>query len=355
MVAQMNQIVATLLKFTALKKRIEQREKEIRRLQRRIWRLPSTDWYSSALPHLRRELFKKDFRMDIETFEKLFKLLEPFYPERRSPRGVIPKRKRMAMALYRLATAGELRGIAKKVFGVGNSTLCCALREFVKIVNVALKDIVRVPHQFELEGISQDFERIGGFPGIVGAVDGCHIPISPPRGHAYDYFNFHGWHSINLFALVDANYLFRFASIGTPGRVHDSAIYRESKLVTQYISQGYFQGPSRIPHCPYTILGDSAFPLHQYLMKPYPNSGNLTPKQRAFNYSLSRCRRVVENTFGRLKGRFRILLKRMQTGRGDIKYNTAIVKCCVYLHNFCEMRGDVLSQGQISTTNFQSG
>ena len=82
-------------------------------------------------------------------------------------------------------------------------------------------------------------------------------------------------------------------------------------------------------------------------MKPYPNSKNITAKQRSFNYSLSRCRRVVENAFGRLKGRFRILLKRMETGKHDIRYNTAIVKCCVYLHNFCELQGDTLSRRAI--------
>ena len=117
------------------------------------------------------------------------------------------------MALYLLSSAGELRGIAKKVFGVGNSTLCSALREFVFVVNVALPDVVRLPQQRELEEVAGEFERMGGFPGIVGALDGCHIPISPPKGHAYDYFNFHGWHSINLFAVVEARYLFCFVFI----------------------------------------------------------------------------------------------------------------------------------------------
>ena len=65
-------------------------------------------------------------------------------------------------------------------------------------------------------------------------------------------------------------------------------------------------------------------------MKPYPRS-NLEPKQIVFNYRLSRARRVVENAFGILASRFRVLRSPIL-----VKEKTAIniVKCCVALHNF---------------------
>jgi hypothetical protein len=43
--------------------------------------------------------------------------------------------------------------------------------------------------------------------------------------------------------------------------------------------------PDRIKPVPYMIVGDDAFPLKTYLMKPYP-SGNLPLTQRIFNYRL---------------------------------------------------------------------
>ena len=42
------------------------------------------------------------------------------------------------------------------------------------------------------------------------------------------------------------------------------------------------------------IVGDSAFPLQTWLMKPYTNA-TLSPKQRYFNYRLRRTRMVKES------------------------------------------------------------
>jgi hypothetical protein len=46
-------------------------------------------------------------------------------------------------------------------------------------------------------------------------------------------------------------------------------------------------------------MGDEAFPLKTYLLKPFPGSQSKGDNEKSvFNYMLSRSRRLVENSFG---------------------------------------------------------
>ena len=81
---------------------------------------------------------------------------------------------------------------------------------------------------------------------------------------------------------------------------------------------------------PYVIVGDDAFPLKSYLMKPYPHR-QLLREQRIFNYRLSRARRVVENAFGILANRFRVFLTTIPLS--PVNAEKIIFASCV-LHNY---------------------
>ena len=56
---------------------------------------------------------------------------------------------------------------------------------------------------------------------------------------------------------------------------------------------------------PYVFVGDDAFALKKFMMKPYPQQ-NLTADKRVYNYRHSRARRISENLFGILANRWRI-------------------------------------------------
>lgn len=84
---------------------------------------------------------------------------------------------------------------------------------------------------------------------------------------------------------------------------------------------------------PYYFVGDAAFPLKSYLMKPFPGV-LLDEKREYFNKRLSRVRRTIENAFGILTARWRIL-----RGTLNMAPETAekLVNGTLVLHNFFKM------------------
>ena len=83
------------------------------------------------------------------------------------------------------------------------------------------------------------------------------------------------------------------------------------------------------------MLGDSAYPLSSFLIKPFNNHENNLQTQ--FNIAHSLHRIVIENTFGRFKNRFSSL-----KGLNVKKISTAVqlTECCIILYNFLETNND---------------
>jgi len=135
-----------------------------------------------------------------------------------------------------------------------------------------------------------------------------------------------------LQGLADAPYRFITVDVGAYGKQSDGGIFRHSSLY-QLLSNNNFNMPhaKKLPlsdvELPFVILGDGAYPLLSYLMRPYPRR-QLTESRRLFNYCLSRGRRVVESAFGILAGEWRILNKPIETSPDMAD---RIVKCV--LHN----------------------
>lgn len=137
-------------------------------------------------------------------------------------------------------------------------------------------------------------------------------------------------------ALVDSNYTFLYVDVGCNGRILDGGVFGGWSLQDALERRtANIPPPSPLPGSdklsPYCIVADKAFPLKNYLMKPYLNR-KLTVEQRILNYRLSRARRVVENAFGILANRFRVFLTTVNM-HDTAKVKDSVLACCA-LHNF---------------------
>lgn len=139
-----------------------------------------------------------------------------------------------------------------------------------------------------------------------------------------------------MFAVADANAKFIYVDVGCNGRISDGGVFKNSTLYAALEGKSLNIPeakclPNRNKPVPYVLVGDEAFSLSQYLLKPFPRSAKLTAKQRVFNFRLSHVRRIVENAFGILTARFRIFRRPICLNIDSI--DKVILAACV-LHNF---------------------
>ena len=286
--------------------------------------------------------WKQNFRVNRATFQFLCRELQPHLEKSDAVRTPLPLEQRVAICLWRLGTNVEYRTISH-LFGVGISTVCVAVHDVSRaIVESLAAQYISIPTGEGLRRIVNGFSSKWGFPQCIGAIDGSHIPIIAPSENPLDYYNRKGYHSVILQALVDHEYRFLDVYVGWPGSVHDARVLANSTLYRNCESGMLPHWPRTIGNTtvPLLILGDPAYPLKSWLMKPFSDTG-LTARQRKFNYQLSRARVVVENAFGRLKGRWRSLMKRNDN---NIKFVPKLVTACCVLHNLCEQYGDACEE-----------
>lgn len=108
-----------------------------------------------------------------------------------------------------------------------------------------------------------------------------------------------------------------------------------------YKSVGFLdqRGHFQTVQVPPVVLADSAFGLYTWQMTPYKgDNGSGTSPERRYNHVHSSARVVVEHSFGRLKGRFRLLLR---THRTSWKQGARTVMAAMVLHNFLGIEHDL--------------
>jgi hypothetical protein len=136
-------------------------------------------------------------------------------------------------------------------------------------------------------------------------------------------------------AIGNAKSEFIYCDVGTSGKVSDKGVIANTKFFER-LTNDSFKIPTsgKVSNChillPYVFVGGEAFGMRPEFLKPYPKD-KLNKDTRIFNYRLSRARHVVENTFGIMASRFRVLQTAINLDVQNI--DTVVITCCV-LHNF---------------------
>ncbi|XP_044741064.1 protein ALP1-like [Chrysoperla carnea] len=275
--------------------------------------------------------------MSSTQFEELLCLIGPYICKKKVVRETISPSARLALTLRYLATGDCLSSISYQYL-VGFSTTVKIIEETCQIIWDILKQKV-LPYPLNTADwlkIANGFEEQWQFPHCIGAIDGKHVRIQCPDNGGSSYFNYKYHHSIVLLAICDANYSFTFVDIGAYGRRSDGGIFRDSEMGKKFekremnVPKPELLTVDGMP-LPYVLVGDEAFQLTSFLMRPYPGRGGLNQERHIFNYRLSRARRTIENAFGILVSQWRILKKPIES---TVENAVKIVQAVVVLHNW---------------------
>ena len=169
-------------------------------------------------------------------------------------------------------------------------------------------------------------------------------------------------------ALVDAKYKFTIIAVGGYGKSSDGGL-----LIRSILGKSLEANKPNIPNSkpppnseepmPFVIVGDEAFLLKKYLLRPYPGvSARNDESRQIYNCRLSRARRFVVNAFRILTQKFRLFYGRVQLSSENA--DKVILAACV-LHNYLRNdvrvedsvieNTDILSQFSYVTTFRRSG
>ncbi|XP_049306596.1 putative nuclease HARBI1 [Bactrocera dorsalis] len=254
----------------------------------------------------------------------------------KKPRQRIGPEERLSLVLLYLSQGVSVQSIAWS-YKLGKSTVREIILETCEVIWQLLSPIyVSEPTESQYKDIAKDFYNMWNIPNCVGAIDGKHVAIKCPANSNSMFYNYKKFFSIVLMAVCDAKYTFTAVSIGSYGSQSDGGIFRLTPFGHALI-QNTLPLPPPVPLSdvspepfPYFFVGDAAFPLRNNLMRPFPGA-NLTHTKRIFNYRLSRARRVIENSFGILTARWRILRTTIECNPENCE---KIVLACIALHNF---------------------
>ncbi|KAG1968288.1 hypothetical protein F2P79_003242 [Pimephales promelas] len=190
------------------------------------------------------------------------------------------------------------------------------------------------------EDIALAFEDRWNFPNCIGALDGKHIYITALPKSGSLFYNYKGSFSIVLLALVDGNYKFIAIQVGDFGKSSDGGVYSNSTLgramkekTLSVPEEKCLPGTEDLGRLPYVMVGDAAFPLKPYLMRPYPGK-NIERRKANFNYRLSR---HSTKAFDILSSRWRIYHRDINLMPETT--DTMIVVTCI-LHNMQTQPGE---------------
>lgn len=233
---------------------------------------------------------------------------------------------RLATVLSMLAHPGNYTTHGN-VTGVGASTCVGWLRLVCESIHENFADLIRMPRPGTREE-AQVFAQFADTPfhRAKGIVDSSQIRLHQKPAGAHDpdpcCYRKKVW-TVHLQAIVDRHGRFLNVFIGTPGAAHDAAVFQMCHIYQHH--EQFFQDSY--------IIADKAYPMLPFCL-PMIKSPT-TQREHDFNEEASQVLGGVEQAFGRLKQRWRMLMDLDV----DLSFVKEVIMSCCIMETLCYDEG----------------
>ncbi|KAI4454229.1 hypothetical protein MML48_10g00014645 [Holotrichia oblita] len=271
--------------------------------------------------------FYARFRLKRETVTILYQQIEEHLQVLWNQNRSVTPINKLLLALRFYATGSFLQ-VAADFSGVCTSTASRTVRKVSTVIASLRPQIIKAPNtEVEVREIQQGFYEMYNFPRVIGCVDCTHIRIQSPGGDQAEVFrNRKGYFSLNTQVVCDHNLRAIDVVARWPGSSHDATIFNNSAFKHKMEQNLFGNG---------ILLGDSAYPLQNYLLTPVANPQ--TQGEVRYNFAHVRTRNIIERFFGVWKRRFPVLSMGMR-----IKIQTVqdIIIATAVLNNIARNEGE---------------
>ena len=172
----------------------------------------------------------------------------------------------LAIILRYPATGNSYKSLSYD-YRVAHNTISLIISDTCEAIYLEYQaEVMWCPHTpTEWRAVAEQFDHRWQFPHAIGSIDGKHIAVKCPPNSGSSYYNYKGFFSILLIAVVDADYQFIYCDVGATGCGSDGGVFAETSL-KHALENGTIRLTPDEPHqpggrpVPYYLLGTTPSP-----------------------------------------------------------------------------------------------